>query len=128
MKDGTKQTVPTPTMRFTTCQTVCTDLKLDDEYTSLKHEHVLFLLHLVRHGGCQDNFEGENLRGSRRQDVSKTNARTAKARFFDVKLATDEMIYIYIFDHIHIWTSMFLVYMYLSYIYIYRYLSWLRSF
>lgn len=96
MKDGTKQTVPTPTMRFTTCQTVCTDLKLDDEYTSLKHEHVLFLLHLVRHGGCQDNFEGENLRGSRRQDVSKTNARTAKARFFDVKLATDEMIYIYI--------------------------------
>lgn len=118
MKDGTKQTVPTPTMRFTTCQTVCTDLKLDDEYTSLKHEHVLFLLHLVRHGGCQDNFEGENLRGSRRQDVSKTNARTAKARFFDVKLATDEMIYIYIFDHIHIWTSMFLVYMYLSYIYI----------
>ena len=40
-------------------------------------------------------FWGWKPRGSRRQDVSKTNARTAKARFFDVKLATDEMIYIY---------------------------------
>ena len=52
-------------------------------------------------------FWGWKPRGSRRQDVSKTNARTAKARFFDVKLATDDM---YIFDHIHIWTSIFVVY------------------
>lgn len=60
--------------------------------------------------------------GVRCQDVSKTNARTAKAWFFVVKLATDEMILIYLIintsGHLYSWYIIRGIYTYIDGIYV----------
>lgn len=127
MKDGTKQTVPTPTMRFTTCQTVCTDLKLDDEYTSLKHKHVLFLLHLVRHGGCQDILRVK----TSGVHVARMSARPTPElpRPGSLMWCWRQMICIYLIiytsGHLYSWYSIRGIY---NVFMVYGYLSWLRFF
>ena len=122
MKDGTKQTVPTPTMRFTTCQTVCTDLKLGDEYTSLKHERVVFRLHLVRHGGCQDilrvktsGFTSPGCQQDQRQNCQGTVLWCEVGdRWNDIYI----YIYTYIWSYTHLDIYVPGIYVFIVYIYI----------
>ena len=111
-------------MRFTTCQTVCTDLKLDDEYTSLKHEHVLFRLHLVRHGGCQDilrvkisGFTSPGCQQDQRQNCQGTVLWCEVGdRWYDIYIMYIYLI-IYTSGHLYSWYSIrgiynvFMVYM-----------------
>ena len=119
MKDGTQQTVPTPTMRFTTYQTVCTDLKLDDEYTSLKHEHVLFLLHLVRHGGWTPIILRVKTSGFTSPGCQQDQRQNCQGTVLWCEVGDRWYVYIWSYTHLDIYIRgiLFVVYMmYLWYI------------